>query len=465
MHCCRPSANGHAAAHRALDTFALEATLAVQQICLGDQLCDLFSRWRKPPFHAAAFRAFMHKQLSRNQLYELVWTKPRTELAKQFNISDVALGKLCREKNVPAPPPGYWAHVAANGRNKAKYVRPPLTYTVAERITEDHLDIERSLPKVDPEKLDEPLPLPQTLSETLEEAVSRYVQLAIVQPHPKASRGTHPVVAKLLKEDERLAAMTKTYSWERPKYQTPTGTKLLAGLNKLLWWWSDLGFVPSSSGTRHIRLYVSLGSYNQSFEITASTDGTRKTEHSAHLFELRFDIDSRYSQQITKPALTFSSFDNELFVSTAKLLIERREKNFRDWLKRVHDHTAWKREEAIKKDLAEKEAARKRREAERKALVDGRERAIDEAVFGINRADQLRFLVDQLERRMLRSDRRHPNFEKWKKWMLAKADMLDIRSRSDGALCQWIDGFGLALDEAPSSSGVSHGDRHISWAK
>jgi len=428
-------------------TFAAEASLAAQQICLGSFATALLTT-----AHAATLRPSMHKQLSRKQLYELVWAKPRTELAKQFNISDVALGKLCREMNVPAPPPGYWAHVAANGRNKAKYVRPPLMYTVAERIAEDHLDIEQSLPKVDPEKLDEPLPPPPTLAETLDEAVSRYVQLVIVQPHPKAGRGTHPVVAKLLKEDERLAAVATTYSWERPKYQTPTGAKLLAGLNKLLWWWSDLGFVPSSSGTRHIRLYVSLGSYDESFEITAPTDGAQKTEHSARLFELRFDIDSRYSRQPTKPALTFSSFDNELFVATARLLIERREKSFRDWLKRVHEHTSWKREEAIKKDQAEKEAARKRREADHKALLDGRERAIDEAVLGMSRADHLRFLVEQLEPRMRRSGERDPKFEVWKKWMLAKADHLDIRSRSDEALSQWIDRFRLAPDEIPGGA-------------
>jgi hypothetical protein len=31
--------------------------------------------------------------LSRSRLYELVWTTPVTELAKQFGISDVALAK------------------------------------------------------------------------------------------------------------------------------------------------------------------------------------------------------------------------------------------------------------------------------------------------------------------------------------------------------------------------------------
>ena len=51
--------------------------------------------------------------LPRSELYELVWTRPVTELAKEFGISDVALAKRCRALNIPLPPRGYWAKVAA----------------------------------------------------------------------------------------------------------------------------------------------------------------------------------------------------------------------------------------------------------------------------------------------------------------------------------------------------------------
>jgi hypothetical protein len=47
--------------------------------------------------------------LTRQQLYEKVWTTPATILAKEFGISDVALGKTCRRHVIPKPPPGYWA--------------------------------------------------------------------------------------------------------------------------------------------------------------------------------------------------------------------------------------------------------------------------------------------------------------------------------------------------------------------
>jgi hypothetical protein len=51
--------------------------------------------------------------VSREDLYELVWSKPMRDLAKDFGISDVALGKRCRRLAVPVPGRGYWARVDA----------------------------------------------------------------------------------------------------------------------------------------------------------------------------------------------------------------------------------------------------------------------------------------------------------------------------------------------------------------
>ena len=48
-------------------------------------------------------------QLSRQELYELVWNKPITKLAKEFGISDVGLAKTCRRHNIPLPQRGYWS--------------------------------------------------------------------------------------------------------------------------------------------------------------------------------------------------------------------------------------------------------------------------------------------------------------------------------------------------------------------
>ena len=52
------------------------------------------------------------RELTRRQLYELVWTTPMTKLAPQFGISDVALRKKCHKYDIPTPGLGYWAQLA-----------------------------------------------------------------------------------------------------------------------------------------------------------------------------------------------------------------------------------------------------------------------------------------------------------------------------------------------------------------
>ncbi len=61
-------------------------------------------------------------RLSREELYEKVWTEPVRTIAKRFGISDVALAKDCRRLKIPLPGRGYWA-VKAAGK---KVVRPKL---------------------------------------------------------------------------------------------------------------------------------------------------------------------------------------------------------------------------------------------------------------------------------------------------------------------------------------------------
>jgi hypothetical protein len=51
--------------------------------------------------------------LSREDLYELVWSKPMLELAIDFGISDRGLAKRCKRLGIPVPGRGYWARVDA----------------------------------------------------------------------------------------------------------------------------------------------------------------------------------------------------------------------------------------------------------------------------------------------------------------------------------------------------------------
>jgi hypothetical protein len=54
--------------------------------------------------------------LTRQALYDLVWSKPMVEVAQDFNMSDRGLAKRCAAVDVPVPPRGYWARKAAGPR-------------------------------------------------------------------------------------------------------------------------------------------------------------------------------------------------------------------------------------------------------------------------------------------------------------------------------------------------------------
>ena len=48
-----------------------------------------------------------HVTVSRESLYEQVWSEPVLKVATRYQISGTALAKICRKMQVPVPPPGY----------------------------------------------------------------------------------------------------------------------------------------------------------------------------------------------------------------------------------------------------------------------------------------------------------------------------------------------------------------------
>lgn len=55
-------------------------------------------------------------ELTREQLYERVWSTPGSRLAAELGVSDVAIAKRCKKLNIPRPSRGYWAKLAAGGK-------------------------------------------------------------------------------------------------------------------------------------------------------------------------------------------------------------------------------------------------------------------------------------------------------------------------------------------------------------
>lgn len=59
----------------------------------------------------------------RDMLYEEVWSEPVTVVAGRYGVSDVAIRHACKRLEVPVPPRGYWAKLAA-GKNPRRKQLP-----------------------------------------------------------------------------------------------------------------------------------------------------------------------------------------------------------------------------------------------------------------------------------------------------------------------------------------------------
>ena len=66
----------------------------------------------------------MTRKLTREQLFELVWSAPVSKVATTLGISDVGLAKRCKRIGIPLPPRGYWAKHAA-GHSALRPSLPP----------------------------------------------------------------------------------------------------------------------------------------------------------------------------------------------------------------------------------------------------------------------------------------------------------------------------------------------------
>ena len=85
-------------------------------------------------------------ELTREELYERLWSMPTTKVAAELGISDVALAKRCKKLNVPKPTPGYWAKVAA-GQKPEKTPLPPTASEAFVQAAEKPLPKTLSLPE------------------------------------------------------------------------------------------------------------------------------------------------------------------------------------------------------------------------------------------------------------------------------------------------------------------------------
>ena len=183
--------------------------------------------------------------LDRTVLYELVWQYPRTELAKQFELSDVAIAKHCKSARIPMPPPGYWVRIK-NGSKTA--VRPQLPQRLPGQSRTVSLGTnDRYYRSVTDDELFAPMDPPvfgESVEDIVNPAIKRMGKVAFVKDLDNPHAGLNKVLASERRKRESHKA--SGYSYDKPLFDAPHFQRQLCLVNSLLWGVSRVG------GTGHV---------------------------------------------------------------------------------------------------------------------------------------------------------------------------------------------------------------------
>ncbi|WP_146093032.1 hypothetical protein [Xanthomonas arboricola] len=192
----------------------------------------------------------MEQQFTREEFYNLIWSKPIKDLAPDFGISDVALGKICRQLGMASPGRGYWAKLKAGTKLPPKPRLPPRGFGEIDIVTigqeswverKERLAILKDLP-----------PKPE-FSENIAELTARAKNAVGHIALPKTSAEPHHVILALLKSDERRRERAQALpysSWEREGFfSSPFEKRRLRLLDAIFKGVEKVGLQTKGKGT------------------------------------------------------------------------------------------------------------------------------------------------------------------------------------------------------------------------
>jgi cell division protein FtsB len=128
-----------------------------------------------------------YARMSRQELYDQVWSEAVTKVAARYELSDVGLRKVCTKHRVPVPPRGYWAKVEA-GQKVRKITLPKvrdeaeIVIRIIPRLEETDAMLAMFEPAITAERAFPPLAVSPVLERP--HAVTRALQKALMgKPH------------------------------------------------------------------------------------------------------------------------------------------------------------------------------------------------------------------------------------------------------------------------------------------
>jgi hypothetical protein len=392
---------------------------------------------------------------TRQQLYDLVWSGPMTTQAKSLGISGVGLAKACQRGDIPVPPRGYWARLAA-GQRVARTPLPRRAPGMSDRVTvgagrpqafqpqrEDHHGKEDA----DDGVKEELPPSPPVYDETLDEVEARIRRaLPAKFRFVRTLENAHPQIARLLREDdERRDALTKNrYAFDKPHFESRVEQRRLVFLSNLFTLLGRLDAQGSARGRDGRELNVHVGDQYVKFRVEAlvtlrprTRPATTKKEPMAIEVEVaRWQHGEREERLFWSDGEDGKLEDRVREISVAIVLTgERQYRKAREFSYWMNRHSFDERMEKARQ--AQEDAERHEREARLQAEQDRVTRLLAH-VSARQQAQQIRAYVDEvlsspdaIEGRAFDGDR-----DTWAAWARTVANGIDpLASVSPDSKC------------------------------
>lgn len=375
----------------------------------------------------------MSERLSRQELYDLVWSEPIKNLAVRFGISDVALKKTCARASIPTPDRGYWAKKEA-GKATIKVALPIRAPAMDDEVLVAGGNNYWYRTWSDEELLG-PLPTAPEFPEPIAEVRERIVKAVGKISAPRMVGIWHPMIDRLLKEDEKRREKYRTgpYSWNEPKFDVPSEMRRLRLLNSLFLGAARMNGKPKISGQEARDIDISF--YGHTIFITLDKPKeSRRGSNPATKQKMQNDsilclsIRTHYSSQDLSG--TWSDDDNgRLETKLTEIVVDMvvaAENHYRESAIRQYE---WRvnRKAAILEEQRQKQIEAECAERARQARLEQArvERLIKDAA-AFQQAAEIRKYVEAI-RSTVSVDQTAvaADFDRWSKWALAQAHRID----------------------------------------
>lgn len=381
----------------------------------------------------------MATSLTRQELYDLVWSKPISQLVKHFGVSGVAIAKACSRAHVPVPPRGWWARRAA-GQSSAVRVRlglrpPGLDDTVS--VGGDRYSHYYRGYAPDQEILNSPIPPEPSFDEDIDAVRERVTAMVGKVSVPRTLVNPHPSVARLIEQDEARREKQRTSAyispWDAPKFDSPIERRRLRILSTVLSALVRCGCRIDGRTHEGCVFSVRVGHQHMNVALVVEEHRTRKRAGSVadpgvekrlkFTIEVSYDGSGEGSRSWDDGTAPLEDQVRDIVVEVVVHAEDAYRKSVL-WGHKARKERKAQLEEAARKAAAE--AIRKERERQERLERERVERLLGEAA-SLARAREIRRYVEKVrDTNAASADPLPPDrIDAWSAWALQQADRID----------------------------------------